>query len=114
MSLAGILMWAIVVCWVAGGTIWLLSHRSYRLYQIPRFAMDLLGFPVELAQSIWGRGGVPYALLLPNMLIFGDGITPADITLNHDPANEVLILNIGTDGSAIKKQMMTMTAVISE
>ncbi len=33
--------------------------------------MDLLGFPVELAQSIWGRGGVPYAFLLPNMLIFG-------------------------------------------
>ena len=28
-------------------------------------------FPVELAQSIWGRGGVPYALLLPNLLIFG-------------------------------------------
>ncbi len=71
MSLAGILMWAIVVCWVGGGTIWLLTHRSYRLYQAPRFAMDLLGFPVELAQSLWGRGGVPYALLLPNMLIFG-------------------------------------------
>ena len=33
--------------------------------------MDLLGFPVELAQSLWGRTGVPYALLLPNMLIFG-------------------------------------------
>ena len=71
MSLAGILMWAIVACWVGGGTIWLLTHRSYRLDQIPRFAMDLLGFPVELAQSLWGRGGVPYALLLPNMLIFG-------------------------------------------
>lgn len=57
--------------WGLGGTIWLLRHRRYRLYQLPQFAMDLLGFPVELAQSIWGRGGVPYALLLPNMLIFG-------------------------------------------
>ena len=33
--------------------------------------MDLLGFPVELAQAVFGRGGVPYALLLPNMAIFG-------------------------------------------
>lgn len=33
--------------------------------------MDLLGFPVELAQSLWGRGGVPYAFLLPNMALFG-------------------------------------------
>ena len=33
--------------------------------------MDLLGFPVEMAQSIWGRGGVPYAFLLPNMALFG-------------------------------------------
>ena len=59
------------VAWVGGGSIWLLMNRSYRLYQIPRFLMDLLGFPVEYAQSVFGRGGVPYALLLPNMLIFG-------------------------------------------
>ncbi len=64
-------MASIGLLWVGGGTIWLLSHRSYRLYQAPNFVMDLLGFPVELAQSIWGRGGVPYALLLPNLLIFG-------------------------------------------
>ena len=57
--------------WVGGGAIWLLARRSYRIYQAPNFVMDLLGFPVELAQSLWGRGGVPYALLLPNLLIFG-------------------------------------------
>ena len=71
MSLAGVLMILIVLFWVGGGTVWLLINRRYRLYQIPQFLMDLLGFPVELAQSVWGRGGVPYALLLPNMLIFG-------------------------------------------
>ncbi|WP_160314397.1 carbohydrate ABC transporter permease [Candidatus Rhodobacter oscarellae] len=57
--------------WVGGGTLWLLSRRSYRLRQAPQFAADLLGFPVEYAQSIWGRGGVPYALLMPNLIIFG-------------------------------------------
>lgn len=57
--------------WGLGGTIWLLSKRRYRLDQVPQFFMDLVGFPVELAQSVWGRGGVPYALLLPNLLIFG-------------------------------------------
>ena len=54
-----------------GGTIWLLSNRSYKIYQIPQFLADLVGFPVEIAQAWFGRAGVPYALLLPNMLIFG-------------------------------------------
>ena len=71
MTLAALLMIAIGLFWLGGGTIWLLARRRYKFYQIPHFLMDLLGFPVELAQSIWGRGGVPYALLLPNMLIFG-------------------------------------------
>jgi len=71
MSLAGSLMLGLMLAWVLGGTIWLFSTRRYRLSQSPRFAMDLLGFPVELAQSLFGRTGVPYALLLPNMLIFG-------------------------------------------
>jgi ABC-type sugar transport system permease subunit len=71
MSLAGTLMSIITVLWIGGGAVWLLMHRTYRLDQVPQFFMDLLGFPVELAQSLWGRGGVPYALLLPNMLIFG-------------------------------------------
>jgi len=64
MTLAGLLMSSIGLLWVGGGTIWLLARRRYKLYQIPNFFMDLLGFPVELAQSLWGRGGVPYALLL--------------------------------------------------
>ena len=71
MSLAGSLMLGLVLAWVLGGSIWLLTTRRYRVTQSPRFAMDLLGFPVELAQSLFGRTGVPYALLLPNMLIFG-------------------------------------------
>lgn len=71
MTLAGILMMIVGLFWVGGGSVWLLTKRRYRLYQTPQFFMDLLGFPVELAQSVWGRGGVPYALLLPNMLIFG-------------------------------------------
>lgn len=71
MSLAGISLIVIGLLWGLGGSIWLLSHRKYRLVQVPTFAMDLLGFPVEFAQSLWGRAGVPYALLLPNMLIFG-------------------------------------------
>ena len=64
-------MLGLVLAWGLGGSIWLLTTRRYRLMQTPRFAMDLLGFPVELAQSLFGRSGVPYALLLPNMLIFG-------------------------------------------
>lgn len=71
MTLAGILMTTLGFLWIVGGTFWLLTRRRYRLYQVPSFAIDLLGFPVELAQSLWGRGGVPYALLLPNLLIFG-------------------------------------------
>jgi len=71
MSLAGILMAAIGILWIGGGSLWLLTHRRYSLGRIPQFGMDLLGAPVEAAQAIWGRGGVPYALLLPNMLIFG-------------------------------------------
>ncbi|WP_425101852.1 carbohydrate ABC transporter permease [Tropicibacter sp. S64] len=71
MSLAGSLMLGLMLAWGLGGTLWLLTTRRYRLTQVGRFAMDLLGFPVELAQSVFGRGGVPYALLLPNMLIFG-------------------------------------------
>ena len=71
MSIAGLSFLLIGVLWVVGGSAWLLARREYRLYQVPRFFMDLLGFPVELAQSVWGRAGVPYALLLPNLLIFG-------------------------------------------
>ena len=40
-------------------------------------------------------------LMEPNMLVFGDGITPDGITLNHDPANGLLILNIGATGDAV-------------
>ena len=71
MSPAAIIMYSLLAVWGIGGSIWLLSHRTYRLGQAGQFAMDLLGFPVELAQSIWGRGAVPYAFLLPNMLLFG-------------------------------------------
>jgi ABC-type sugar transport system permease subunit len=71
MTPAAIISYSVLILWGLGGTIWLLRRRSYRLDQIPQFAMDLLGFPVELSQSLWGRAGVPYALLLPNMLIFG-------------------------------------------
>ena len=71
MTLAGFMMSLIALFWIGGGTIWLFAKRRYRLSQIPRFLGDLVGFPVELAQSIWGRQGVPYALLLPNMAIFG-------------------------------------------
>jgi len=71
MSIAGLASLIIGILWLGGGTLWLLTRRRYRLAQIPNFAMDLLGFPVELAQSLFGRSGVPYALLLPNMLIFG-------------------------------------------
>ena len=71
MTLAGLLMSILGVLWIGGGSVWLLTTRRYKLYQAPSFAMDLVGFPVEFAQSVWGRGGVPYALLLPNMVIFG-------------------------------------------
>ncbi len=71
MTPAGMLMAAIGLFWGLGGAIWLLSRRRYTLRQAPQFAMDLVGFPVELAQAMFGRGAVPYALLLPNMAIFG-------------------------------------------
>ncbi len=71
MSLAAIIMYSLLALWGIGGTIWLLTHRSYTWSQLGQFFMDLLGFPVELAQSLFGRGGVPYAFLLPNMALFG-------------------------------------------
>ena len=71
MSLAGSMMVLLGILWIGGGSIWLLAKRRYKFYQIPTFVMDVVGFPVEFAQSIWGRNGVPYALLLPNMVIFG-------------------------------------------
>jgi len=71
MTLAGTMMLLVGLFWGLGGTVWLLTRRKYRLDQIPQFLMDLVGFPVELAQAVFGRAGVPYALLLPNMLIFG-------------------------------------------
>ena len=71
MTLAGLISLAVLALWVLGGGFWLLMTRPYTVRQVPRFAMDLLGAPVEAAQAIWGRGGVPYAFLLPNMLIFG-------------------------------------------
>lgn len=57
--------------WVGYGSVWLLRNRSYRLTQPHHFLADLLGFPVEWAQSVWGRSGVPYAFLAPNLLLFG-------------------------------------------
>ncbi len=71
MTPAGFTVAFAALFWGLGGAIWLLMRRRYTLRQIPQFFMDLLGFPVELAQSLFGRAGVPYALLLPNMLIFG-------------------------------------------
>ena len=71
MTLAGALVLLVGIAWGLGGAAWLLLTRSYRIDQAPRFLMDLLGAPVEAAQAVWGRGGVPYALLLPNMVIFG-------------------------------------------
>ncbi|MGJ8585533.1 MAG: carbohydrate ABC transporter permease [Marinosulfonomonas sp.] len=71
MAPAAFIMYAILAFWIVGGSVWLLRRRQYRLAQTGQFAMDLLGFPVELAQSIWGREGVPYAFLLPNMALFG-------------------------------------------
>lgn len=69
--MAGLLFQGLLLAWLAGGSLWLLTRRRYRLGQAPRFLMDLLGFPVELAQALGGRGAVPYAFLLPNMAIFG-------------------------------------------
>lgn len=71
MTAAVLLLYVVLFAWIVGGAIWLFSKRRYRPHQAGQFAMDLLGAPVEAAQAIWGRGGVPYAFLLPNMLIFG-------------------------------------------
>jgi hypothetical protein len=71
MSVSSYILWVIAILWLGGGTIWTLKSRRYRWYQIPSFLIDLLGFPVDLAQRIWGRKGVPYAFLLPNMVLFG-------------------------------------------
>lgn len=71
MSAAAVLLYAVLVVWIVGGGAWLLATRRYSPARAGQFAMDLLGAPVEAAQAIWGRGGVPYAFLLPNMLIFG-------------------------------------------
>lgn len=71
MSAAAIIMYTLVALWVFGGSLWLLSNRQYQWSQPGQFLMDLLGFPVELSQSLWGRGGVPYAFILPNMALFG-------------------------------------------
>lgn len=67
----GPLLMVLGFVWVVGGSLWLFYHRRYKLDQLPRYGMDLLGFPVEIAQYLFGRGGVPYAFLLPNLIIFG-------------------------------------------
>ena len=71
MSYAAWFLYCLLGFWIGFGTIWLLHTRKYSLVQTPRFLIDLLGFPVEISQRFWGRGGVPYALLLPNLVIFG-------------------------------------------
>jgi ABC-type sugar transport system permease subunit len=81
MSISAWMVSVIGTLWLGGGTLWLLTRQRYRIDQIPHFFIDLLGFPVDLAQHIWGRRGVPYAFLLPNMLIFGM-FTFAPVLLN--------------------------------
>ncbi len=71
MNTTGIFLIVIFLSWIFGGGFWLFRERQYSLYQLPRFGVDLMGLPVELAQKIWGKKGVPYALLLPTILIFG-------------------------------------------
>ncbi|MBX2885748.1 MAG: sugar ABC transporter permease, partial [Granulosicoccus sp.] len=71
MSAFALISWVLGGTWVLYGSFWLLSNRHYTLSRAHHFLFDLIGFPVEWAQSTWGRGGVPYALLMPNMLIFG-------------------------------------------
>lgn len=71
MSPAVIIMAVVGIVWLGGGCLWLLSRRSYDLRQLPEFVVDLIGFPVEFAQSVWGRQGVPWPLLFPNLMIFG-------------------------------------------
>lgn len=71
MSPFALIMWVVFSTWVLYGSYWLLTNREYSWDRAHHFLADLIGFPVEWAQSTWGRGGVPYALLMPNMLIFG-------------------------------------------
>jgi hypothetical protein len=59
MTLAGTMLALIGLFWGVGGTIWLLTRRRYRIDQIPQFLMDLVGFPVELAQAVFGRAACP-------------------------------------------------------
>ncbi len=71
MNYTGSLLVGVLLAWVFLGGFWLFKERKYKFYQIPQFFIDLVGLPVELSQKIWGKSGVPYALLLPNLLIFG-------------------------------------------
>ena len=71
MNYTGSLLVGVLLAWVFLGGFWLFKERQYKFYQIPQFFIDLVGLPVELSQKIWGKSGVPYALLLPNLLIFG-------------------------------------------
>jgi len=71
MNTTGIYLITILALWVFVGGFWLFKERRYSVNQYPRFLIDLLGLPVELSQKIWGKSGVPYAFLLPNMLLFG-------------------------------------------
>ena len=68
---SGWLVAAVAVLWIGGGSAWLLANRRYSLARPHHFLADLAGFPVEWAQATFGRGGVPYALLAPNMILFG-------------------------------------------
>lgn len=71
MSPFALIMWVVCGTWLVYGSYWLLKNRQYSFGRAHHFLADLIGFPVEWAQSTFGRGGVPYALLMPNMLIFG-------------------------------------------
>ena len=42
------------------------------------------------------------AAMEPNTLIFGPGITPADLKLSHDPETKTLIIAIGNSGDSVK------------
>lgn len=71
MTPSTVLVSVLGLVWIGGGSAWLLRRRRYRLNQIHVFVLDLLGFPVEFMQDVTGRGGVPYAFLMPNLVIFG-------------------------------------------
>ena len=59
MNTTGFFLIVIFLSWIFGGGFWLFRERQYSLYQLPRFGVDLMGLPVELAQKIWGKKGVP-------------------------------------------------------